>query len=102
VNVTIRLPEALRELTGGRSEIEVAAATVGEALERLAEMHPAIGSQIFDERRVPRGYVNTFLNDTETRMLEGVRTRVGSGDIITIVPSIAGGSAGTAGAWRKH
>ena len=38
-----------------------------------------------------RNFVNLYLNDTDIRQLESTATPVSEGDVLTIVPSIAGG-----------
>ena len=41
-----------------------------------------------------RSFVNLYLNETDIRHLASTQTPVRSGDVLTIVPSIAGGSPG--------
>jgi adenylyltransferase/sulfurtransferase len=94
MGVIVQLPEALAAYTGGVRTVEVpAAVSVGEALEHLVAKHPSVRPQLFDERGELRAYVNAFVNLDDTRGLGGITAVVGDGDTITIVPSIAGGSA---------
>jgi sulfur-carrier protein adenylyltransferase/sulfurtransferase len=98
LSARVQLPAALREYTGGAAEVEVAARDVGEALERLATRHPLLKRHLFDDAGSLRGYVRVFLNETDLRDLSaGERTPIRAGDVVIIVPSIAGGShpAGT-------
>jgi adenylyltransferase/sulfurtransferase len=89
--VTIVLPTALRQFTGGKERVDVTAETVGAALQALATEAPRLTSQIFDSGGSIRSFVNVYLGDEDTRYLEGARTPVSEGDVLTIVPSIAGG-----------
>jgi molybdopterin converting factor small subunit len=60
--VTVRLPASLRALASGSAEIAVSSAgTVAEALDRLAEEHPALERRVRDERGVLRPHVNLFV-----------------------------------------
>ena len=88
---TIQIPAALRDLTNGLTAIDVAAATVAEALEDMARQHPNLRRHLYDERGRLRSYVNVFLNGDEIRSLNGIDTGVADTDTLLIVPSIAGG-----------
>jgi molybdopterin/thiamine biosynthesis adenylyltransferase/rhodanese-related sulfurtransferase/molybdopterin converting factor small subunit len=97
VGVTVLLPEALAAYAGGVRSIEVPATSLGEALDRLAGLHPSVRPYLFDERGALRAYVNAFVNHDDARGLGGVAAPVNDGDTITIVPSIAGGTADSDG-----
>ena len=49
MSVKVRIPTQLRPLAGGSAEVEVEAATVGEALKGLDAAHPGFAERIFDE-----------------------------------------------------
>lgn len=90
----MQLPTALREYTAGASRIEIDAPDVSAALSRLSEQHPLLRRHLFTDSGELRGYVRVYLNDDDIGDLEhGVRTPLGAGDVILIVPSIAGGEA---------
>jgi molybdopterin converting factor small subunit len=38
-------------------------------------------------------FVNVYLNDDDVRYLERLDTRVGSDDVVSILPAVAGGAA---------
>ncbi|MDP2479884.1 MAG: molybdopterin-synthase adenylyltransferase MoeB [Candidatus Palauibacterales bacterium] len=90
--VSIRVPTPLRSLAGGRSETEVRAATVAEALERLTEQHGALRDHLFTEEGELRRFVNVYLGDRSIRNLGEGGVGLSDGDEIRIVPSIAGGA----------
>ena len=48
-----------------------------------------------------RSFVNLFLNDEDVRHLEKDGTRLSSGDTLSIIPSIAGGTAGGVSTFEK-
>ncbi len=92
-NVTIRIPTALRGATGGTASVEVAADTVGAALEEAVVIHPALRAHLYDEAGALRNFVHPYLNQESVRRQQGADTPVSDGDLVTIVPSIAGGVA---------
>jgi adenylyltransferase/sulfurtransferase len=74
-------------------ELTVKADTVGDALVHLIERFPAMRRHLYDDSGALRGFVNVYLNDQDVRYLEEQGTPVLPTDVITIVPSVAGGSA---------
>lgn len=88
---TIRIPPVLRNSVGGEKEISAAGGDVGEVLRALATAHPATESQLFSEGGDLNRYVNVYLNDEDVRVLDGLDTPVGEGDVLVILPAMAGG-----------
>jgi sulfur-carrier protein adenylyltransferase/sulfurtransferase len=89
---------ALREYTAGATRIEVDAPDVSAALSRLSEEHPLLRRHLFTDSGALRGYVRVYLNDEDVGDLEhGAGTALNAGDVILIVPSIAGGEGGRSG-----
>lgn len=90
--VTIIIPTPLRQFAGGQSEIQVEAATAGEALEKLTAAHADLKKHLYNEQNSLRSFVNVYVGDEDIRHLDGAGTAVKDGDTIMIVPSIAGGN----------
>lgn len=90
--VTIVIPTPLRQFAGGNSEIEVQAATAGEALEKLTAEHAELRKHLYNEQNALRNFVNIYVGDEDIRHLDGTETAVKDGEMIMIVPSIAGGN----------
>ena len=89
--VTVLIPTALRQYAGGQSEIEIEAATAGEALDRLTSEHAELRRHLYNDRGELRNFVNIYVGDEDVRHADGLATRVRDGDTVMIVPSIAGG-----------
>jgi sulfur-carrier protein adenylyltransferase/sulfurtransferase len=101
MSVTVAIPTPLRSYTGGRDAIDLPGATVGEVLDGLLATHAGLKRHLVQDDGRLRTFVNLYLNDTDIRQLESVATRVREGDVLTIVPSIAGGSPATETALPK-
>jgi len=97
VSVKIQIPTPLRRFTGEKGEVEVEGGTVGEAMRDLITHFPALERHLYSEDGALRSFVNLFLNDEDVRHLGREGTPVGSGDTLSIIPSIAGGAPGFAG-----
>ena len=92
MSVTINIPTALRQFTGGNSRIEVEATTAGEALDRLTSLHTELRRHLYDDKNALRSFVNVYVNDEDVRHQSGGDTPLKDGDTVMIVPSIAGGA----------
>lgn len=90
--VTILLPTALQRYAGNKEKVSVEGKTVGDALSALVAQEPQLGSHLFDAQGNIRSFVNVYLGDEDTRFLNGAQTPVKEDDVLTIVPSIAGGA----------
>lgn len=86
--IEVRIPTALRTWTKGRDQVAVEVATVREAIESF---HPQFVRSVCDERGQLRPYVNLFLNQENVRDLAGLDTKPRDGDVLHIIPAIAGG-----------
>lgn len=88
---TIKIPTSLRTLTEGSAEVEVPAGNVGAALDDLTTRYPDLGERLIGEDGVPRRFVNIFVAEDDIRFLDGLDTTVEEGQVVTILPAVAGG-----------
>ena len=94
MSVTVSIPTPLRSFTAGKDTLELSGATVGEVLNGLLAAHTGLQRHLLQDDGRLRNFVNLYLNETDIRHLASTDTPVRSGDVLTIVPSIAGGSPG--------
>ena len=90
---SIRVPSALRGLTGGAADIPTTATTVRAALAELERQHPGVAARLFDARGEVRPFIRLFVGSEDIGELAGLDTELGARDELAIVPAIAGGSA---------
>lgn len=88
---TIRIPTALRSLTGGDALVTTSGKTVADCLAELEANHPGFAERLFDGEGELRRFVNVFVGDEDIRFQEGLATPVGDGTQLSIVPAVAGG-----------
>ena len=93
----VRIPTQLRSLSGGEAEVEVRGETVGEVLAALEAAHPGFRGRLFDDEGRLRRFVNVFVADEDVRFLQGLDTKVAPGQVVSIIPAVAGGCACAAG-----
>jgi MoaD family protein len=88
--VTVTIPTLLRPLTGNRKRVEIEGANVLDAIERLEQQYPGVKEKLINGGE-PHGFVNIYVNDDDIRFSDGLSTRLNDGDLVTILPAVAGG-----------
>lgn len=68
-NVRVRLAALLHSYTGGRSLIEVEAASVAEAIAEVDRRYPGLAFRIIDEQGAIRPHMNIFLGEERVSAL---------------------------------
>ena len=89
--VKVRIPTPLQKLTNDREEIDLKAFSIRELINSLEKSCPGIKERICDESGNVRRFVNIFLNDEDIRFLDKEDTAIKEGDVVSIIPAIAGG-----------
>ena len=89
--VTVRIPAPLRSYTQGADEVRVSGTNVAEALISLAAAHDGLSARILTAEGEPRHFVSVYFVRRNVRTLRGMATPVSEGDVISIVPAVAGG-----------
>ena len=89
--VKVIIPTPLRAYASKQASVELDARTVGEALNRLTTQYEELRKHLYTDDGRIRSFVNVYLNDEDIRYLQKENTPVKESDVISIVPSIAGG-----------
>ena len=90
--VKIRIPMPLRVYTDSADEVEVSGETVGDALTQLVRKHHGLNDRVLADNGQLRSFVNIYRGSDNVRELDGLGTRLTDGDVLSIVPAVAGGS----------
>ena len=89
--VEVRLPTLLRPHADGAASVSADGATVGEVFSALTASYPGLAGQLVDDSGALHKFVNVYVNDDDIRYLEQLDTKVSDGDVISILPAVAGG-----------
>jgi adenylyltransferase/sulfurtransferase len=89
----VLIPTPLRPYAGKSASVEVEGKTVGEALANLTRAYDRLRTHLYTDDGRLRSFVNIYVNDSDIRYLQGDDTPLKSDDTISIIPSVAGGSA---------
>jgi sulfur-carrier protein len=92
MSITIEIPSALRRFTENRAAIEIAQAhDVHAAVGALVEQFPSLRKQLLAKDGGLFGFVGVFVNGRDIRQLTQASTPLHAGDIVSLIPAIAGG-----------
>jgi len=89
--VKVMIPTPLRQYAGKQDSVELEAKTVGEALAGLTAQYSDLRRHLYNDDGKIRSFVNIYLNDEDIRYLHKEQTPLNDQDVLSIVPSIAGG-----------
>ena len=87
----ILIPTPLRQYTEKADVLELEGNTVQELLQNLTQRYSTLKKHPYSEDGRLRSFVNIYVNDEDIRYLQGEATKVKEKDVVSIVPSIAGG-----------
>lgn len=91
--VKVLIPTPLRQYAEKHDSVELEAKTVAEALDGLTSRYSGLRRHLYNDEGKIRSFVNIYLNDEDIRYLSKEQTPINDKDVLSIVPSIAGGMA---------
>jgi molybdopterin synthase sulfur carrier subunit len=91
VAVRIKLPTILRPHAGGEAVVEGEGTTLRQLLEDLESRYPGLTRNLRGDGGELHRFVNVYVNDEDVRYLGALETEIKEGDIVSILPAVAGG-----------
>ncbi|HTY38182.1 MAG TPA: MoaD/ThiS family protein [Bacteroidota bacterium] len=89
--VKVLIPTPLRAFTERKDAIVLEGSTVGELLDKLTTQHAQLKKHLYADDGSLRNFVNVYVNNEDIRYLKNEETSVTEKDVVSIIPSIAGG-----------
>ena len=89
--VQVRVPTILRKHTSGEKHVEGTGSTLGELFDDLDARHPGLRAGLVAGDGDLHRFVNVYVNDEDVRFLGAISTPLSDGDVVTILPAVAGG-----------
>ena len=90
MTVEVRVTSVLQRVVGAKS-VQTEGGTVGEVLEKINAQYPGFKEQITMDDGSLHRFVNIYINDEDIRFLQSLDTPVQTGDVVSILPALAGG-----------
>jgi len=89
--VEVKIPTVLRKHTDGQATIDASGSTIRELVEDIAGTYPEFRQKVISDDGALHRFINVYANDEDVRYLEGLDTKVSDGDVVSILPAVAGG-----------
>lgn len=89
--VEVRVTSVLQRVIGAKS-VEAEGSTIAEVLDQINSRYPGFREQITMEDGSLHRFVNIYVNDEDIRFMQQLDTPVESGDVVSILPALAGGN----------
>jgi len=90
MTIEVKVTATLQKLVGGQRSVLSEGGTVREVLDDLDRRHPGIKEMVVVDGQIHR-FVNVYLNDEDVRFLNQLDTPLKQGDVLSILPALAGG-----------
>lgn len=89
--IEVKVTSVLQRVVGGKS-VQSEGNTIAELLEQINAQHPGFREQITMADGSLHRFVNIYVNDEDIRYMQSLETPVKEGDVVSILPALAGGA----------
>nr|ART39616.1 J544 [uncultured bacterium] len=88
--IEVKVTSVLQRVVGAKS-VQSEGNTIAEVLEQINTQHPGFREQITMADGSLHRFVNIYVNDEDIRYMQSLETPVKEGDVVSILPALAGG-----------
>jgi sulfur-carrier protein len=92
MSVEVRVPAMMRVHVKDQKTVTGDGPTVGAVLQDIERQYQGFQDGVFESDGELRKFVNIYLNDEDIRYIGRLDAPVQSGDVISILPAVAGGA----------
>jgi molybdopterin synthase sulfur carrier subunit len=91
MSVTVKLPTILRKHAEGEAKVDADGSTLRDVLTDLEGRYPGITRNVVTQDGGLHRFINVYVNDEDVRYLGSLETELQEGDVVSILPAVAGG-----------
>ena len=92
MSVEVKIPTMLRQHAGGEARLGASGSTLREVLGDLDTRYPGLFRRVVGDDGSLHRFVNVYVNDEDVRYLGALETEIQDGDVVSILPAVAGGA----------
>jgi molybdopterin synthase sulfur carrier subunit len=89
--VEVRVTANMQTLLKGQKSVSAEGPTVRDVLDNVEQRYPGFKEMVMTDGQLHR-FVNVYLNDEDVRFLEQLNTKLKDGDVLSVLPALAGGT----------
>lgn len=86
----VRLATPLRKFSGGKPEITAEGSNLSELINNIDRNSPGFMDKVLENGELKR-FLNVYVNNEDVRHGDGLDTKIGEKDVISILPAVSGG-----------
>ncbi len=88
--VEVKVTGSMQKAIGARKSVEAQGRTVGAVIDDVDQRYPGFKDLVMTDGQIHR-FVNVYLNDEDVRFLSQLDTQLKDGDVLSVLPALAGG-----------
>jgi MoaD family protein len=88
--IDVRVTANMQKHLGGAKSVQASGSNVRELLADIDGRFPGFHDMVMTDGEIHR-FVNIYLNDEDIRFLDKLETQLKDGDVVSILPALAGG-----------
>jgi molybdopterin synthase sulfur carrier subunit len=88
--VEVRIPTILRTFTGGAKAVQGDGSTLSAVIDDIESRNPGLKERLVEADGLRR-FVNVYVNDEDVRFVGGLSAPISDGDVVVVLPAVAGG-----------
>ena len=88
--VEVRIPTILRTYTQGEKTVHGDGDTLLQVIDDVEARHPGLKDRLVEDTGLRR-FVNVYVNDEDVRFTGGLEAPTADGDVVVVLPAVAGG-----------
>lgn len=89
--IDVRVPTVLRKHTDGERRVSGEGDDLRELLDDLGTRHDGLRTALVADDGSLHRFINVYVNDEDVRFIKGINTPLSEGDVVSILPAVAGG-----------
>jgi molybdopterin synthase sulfur carrier subunit len=89
--IEVRVPTVLRKHTDGERRVSGDGDHLRELIDDLGNRHGGLRTALVDDQGSLHRFINVYVNDEDVRFMDGIDTKLADGDVVSILPAVAGG-----------
>lgn len=90
MTIDVRIPTILRPYTKDQKSVQATGSSLGALIADLDLNYAGLGERLLEDGALRR-FINIYINDEDVRFLGGLDSPIKDGDMVTILPAVAGG-----------
>jgi MoaD family protein len=88
--IEVRVTANMQKLIGNQKSVQAQGQSVRAVLDDVEGRFPGFKDQVMTDGKIHR-FVNIYLNDEDVRFLQQLDTAIKDGDVLSVLPALAGG-----------